>query len=116
MIMRDGYIERDAEGKPVALHLSATTYDPPKRFKRGDRVIAFAHWEWQPVGDIGDNSCFWHPATVLHYYWRDGDWLVDLLFDGGRVSRGHFAYGLKPEQSAGSGDNSETSAQAGVSS
>lgn len=93
--MRDGYIERDEGGKPIALHLSATTYDPPKRFKRGDKVLAFAHWEWEKTGDIGDNSQFYKPATVLHFYFRDGEYLADLLFDCGRDSRGHFACGLK---------------------
>lgn len=91
-------IERDEAGKPVAMYFSLAPDTPPvPRFKRGDRVTAFAHWLWEPVGDVGDNSCFYKPATVLHFYQRPGDgWLVDLLFDCGRESRAHFAYGVKP--------------------
>lgn len=95
-MIRHGHIERDAEGKPVALYLSATLHSLPKRFKRGDRVLAFADWEWRKTGDVGDNSQFWKPATVRHFYYRDGDYLVDLWFDCGRISDAHFAEGLKP--------------------
>jgi len=90
-------IVRDSEGKPIALYLPVERLKPIRQFKRGDRVSAFAYWLWEPVGDVGDNSCFWKPATVLHFYYRNGDgWLADLLFDCGRESHAHFAYGLKP--------------------
>lgn len=89
-------IVRDSEGKAVALLLPVSPAEPVPNFKRGDRVKAFAWWEWQKTGDVGDNSQFYKPATVLHFYWRDGDYLVDLLFDCGRESRAHFAYGVRP--------------------
>lgn len=106
--MRRGYIERDAEGKPVRLYLSATTCSPEMKLKRGDRVRAFAHWEWEKTGDIGDNSQFYKPATVRHFYFRDGEYLADLWFDCGRISDGHFAYGLKLLTSVSSGDLADT--------
>lgn len=94
----EGSIQRDDAGQPVAIHFG---YVPDeltfRRYRRGDRVKAFAWWEWRKTGDVGDNSQFWLPATVLHFYQRPGDgWLVDLLFDCGRESRAHFAYGLRP--------------------
>jgi hypothetical protein len=89
-------IVRDEEGKPVALYLPVRPPSPVPHFKRGDRVKAFAWWLWEKKGDVGDNSQFYLPATVLHFYQRDGEHLADLLFDCGRESRGHFVYGFQP--------------------
>lgn len=89
-------VVRDDQGKPVALLLSPTSQEAVTRFRRGDRVRAFAWWLWQKTGDVGDNSQFYLPATVLRFYFRPGDgYLADLLFDCGRESRGHFARGLR---------------------
>lgn len=95
-------IKRDDTGQPVAMYFSlAPDIQPVPKFKRGDRVRAFDSEEWRPIGDVGDNSRFWKPATVLRCYQQYGKYLVDLLFDCGRISRAHFAYGVKPIVSDG---------------
>jgi len=65
----------------------------------GQRLLVFDSAAWNIVGhDIGDNSVFHKPATVLRVYSRTrGDRkhevLVDVRFDEGHFaeSRGHFA-------------------------
>lgn len=87
-------IIRDEQGQPAALLLPVTPPEPIPKFRRGDKVIAFDAQAWGGV-DVGDNSRFRKPATVLRFYERDRDYFVDLLFDCGRVSRGHFARGVR---------------------
>jgi hypothetical protein len=87
-------IERNEEGQAVALYLPATPARPLPKFQRGDRVTVFDAAAWIPVGDVGDNSCFRKQATVLRFYQKGGDYLVDVLLDDGRVSRAHFANGV----------------------
>jgi len=60
------------------------------------RVIAFDDILWNGR-DIGDNSCFYKPATVVSTY-LDHDKLlrVDIKFDHrDYISRGHFVSSLR---------------------
>lgn len=62
-------------------------------WKIGDVARVFDCDAWRIVGhDVGDNSMFWRPATIIEIYKRpDGDVLADVQFHGdGRFSRGHF--------------------------
>jgi len=61
------------------------------------KALVFDGNKWFKVGDIGDNSCFWKPATILRERTTEyGEKLVDVLFDDGTVSNGHFKEGIKP--------------------
>ncbi|MFH1110960.1 MAG: hypothetical protein V1790_17440 [Planctomycetota bacterium] len=67
--------------------------------QRGTRLVVFDAEVWSPVGDQGDNSQFWKPATVERVYFRQGDgYLIDVRFDDNRqrVSHGHFLRMTKP--------------------
>jgi hypothetical protein len=59
------------------------------------RVIAFDGNTWMKEGDVGDNSKFWKSATVIREREVNGEMLVDVLFDDGQVSNGHFKNTLK---------------------
>ena len=52
--------------------------------------LVFDAKSWEKVGDQGDNSQFWKPATVLKLYPKDGDVLIDVMFGDGTISKGHF--------------------------
>ena len=70
-------------------------------FAKGDRVIVFDAVAWNKVGkDVGDNSCFHKEATILDVYYHNSeigssDWCATVKFDDGRVSKGHFLWGLE---------------------
>lgn len=52
---------------------------------------------WSKTGDIGDNSVFWKPATIIaerKTFEGDED-LVDVMFDDGKVSKGHYKESIK---------------------
>ena len=53
------------------------------RFKVKDRVIVFDCDDWFPKGDIGDNSCFYKPATITKVLKskEDKEWLNADLED-----------------------------------
>lgn len=61
--------------------------------RSGAVALVFDNVEWGGK-DVGDNSQFWRPATILRTYRsrdRHADWLADVRFHhDGRVSRGHF--------------------------
>lgn len=59
------------------------------------RVIVFDANEWMKTGDVGDNSCFWKPATIIRERESNGETLVDVQFDDGRVSNGHYKEGIR---------------------
>lgn len=66
------------------------------RSLEGCRRLVFDSTAWSDAGhDIGDNSCFYEPATIRTVYNRDGEWLAEVEFDDGRRSRGHFVSGLR---------------------
>lgn len=54
------------------------------------QLIVFDSQTWQKTGDIGDNSQFYLMAEVVKEYEKDGDNLVDVRFEDGRISKGHF--------------------------
>lgn len=67
--------------------------------KPGDRARFFdSRGEWQRTGDIGDNDCYFMPATVEAVRFRGGQELVDLRFDHrpNQVSLSHFTDITKP--------------------
>lgn len=61
------------------------------------RRLVFDSWLHNIVGDVGDNSTYWKPATITHIY-KDttfrgngrGLWLANVKFDDGRTTHGHF--------------------------
>lgn len=62
----------------------------------GCRRLVFDGLDWQRVGrDVGDNSCFWKPATIIKVR-HAGEWVADVQFDhDGHLSRGHFIDGMR---------------------
>lgn len=67
--------------------------------KEGDFAMVFDADKWHV--DRGDNSEFWKKAKVLKVYWYDAkigssDWVVDVQFDDGRISKAHFLTGIEP--------------------
>lgn len=66
-----------------------------------DFAMVFDGKAWEKAGgDKGDNSQFWKRAQILKIYWHDGivgssDWLVDVKFEDGQISNGHFLHGIK---------------------
>lgn len=67
--------------------------------KKDDYALVFDSKEYR--GDIGNNSIFWKRAKVLKVYWYDAqvgssDWVVDVEFEDGRVSKAHFLTGISP--------------------
>lgn len=60
-----------------------------KMLKR-DKVIIFDSDSWRKTGDIGDNSQFYLPARILSEYESGEETLIDVQFDDGRISKGHF--------------------------
>jgi hypothetical protein len=61
-----------------------------------ERRIVFDSNSWQKTGDIGDNSQFYKPATVIRERTKDGEVLLDVQFDDGKASNGHFKRCTKP--------------------
>lgn len=59
-------------------------------FFKGQEVVVFNATEWSRVGDTPDgNRRFWQRATILGLRFS-GEWLADVRFGSGLVSRGHF--------------------------
>lgn len=59
------------------------------------RVLVFDADAWNGK-DVGDNSQFFKPATILRrYLTRYGEEVADVRFDSGRVSNGHFTNVMK---------------------
>lgn len=81
-----------------------STKDDPRHtkplFNVKDRVIVFDSDTWEKTGDVGDNSQFYKPATVIKIRKEIESpkrWLADVIFDeGNRVSKGHFQDCMKP--------------------
>lgn len=82
-------------------------------WKIGDRVKAFDSSAWMLAGgDVGDNSIFRKPATIIRVYlefedklpltarekpkWRAPRVLANIRWDhNGKESKGHFLYGFE---------------------
>ncbi len=70
--------------------------------KNYERALVFDAKAWNEAGgDIGDNKCFWKSAIVIRKYQkginaRNKDGLVDVIFDDGTTSHGHFESMIKP--------------------
>lgn len=70
------------------------------KIRIGDHVLVFDGLLWKGR-DIGDNSQFWKPATILDVYrygscWT-GEWVADVKFDHrpDKVSQAHFCKTLR---------------------
>jgi len=61
-----------------------------------DKVTVFDSDSWQKIGDVGDNSQFYLPARILSEYESGEETLIDVQFDDGRISKGHFKKYTKP--------------------
>ena len=57
---------------------------------KGQKCKAFDEQEWRKMGDIGDNSYFYKDAKIINVRDQDGEMLVDIKFEDGRLSYGHF--------------------------
>lgn len=55
-----------------------------------DKVIVFDSDTWRKTGDIGDNSQFYVPVRIICEYEERDETLIDVQFDDGRISKGHF--------------------------
>jgi hypothetical protein len=67
------------------------------RALEGCRRLVFDGLAWTLAGhDVGDNSCFYKPATIIKVRRSEGEWVADVLFDGEtHISRGHFISGFR---------------------
>lgn len=64
-------------------------------FSEGQEVIVFNATEWSKVGDTpDDNRRFWQKAVILGLRFSC-EWLADVRFGSGLVSRGHFVRGIR---------------------
>lgn len=70
-----------------------------KSVKEGDFAMVFDADKWHV--DKGDNSEFWNKGKVLKVYWYNSkigssDWVVDVQFEDGRISKAHFLNTIEP--------------------
>lgn len=64
----------------------------------GCRRLVFDASAWSKVGhDVGDNSCFWKPATIIKVYGNRNELKAHVQFDDGRNSYGHFIQSMEDE-------------------
>lgn len=82
-------IKRIALTQYIAEYASQFT-TPDKQEDKPDIVMVFDSYEWDKTGDVGDNSQFYRPAKVLRYRTHENELIVDVMFDDGRESNGHF--------------------------
>ena len=67
-------------------------------YEEGSQALVFDPLLWKGK-DVGDNSQFWKPATILKVYrYHDGRWVANVRFDHRpeRESIAHFLSGMKP--------------------
>lgn len=63
--------------------------------KVGDTVIVFNDIEWSKTGDLPEgNDKYFQKAKILNLRFEK-EWLADVEFEGGRISKGHFVSGIK---------------------
>jgi hypothetical protein len=64
------------------------------------KALVFDSQHWAKEGDVDDNLKFWKPATIIREYLQvtelGANDLVDVIFDEGHRSNGHFKSGIKP--------------------
>lgn len=65
-----------------------------------NRALVFDATEWQKTGDVGDNSQFWKPATVVRRYRNfphHREELADVIFDHRptKISHAHFTHSFR---------------------
>jgi len=73
----------------------------------GSRALVFDAKAWAPIGDVGDNTIFWKPATILRTYYNrphHEEQLADVRFDDGKISNGHFVAAFRPLTATGGHD------------
>ena len=60
-----------------------------------EKVLAFDCGQWAKTLDINDNLIYWKPALIINERKDDlGRELVDVQFEDGRISHGHFKEGV----------------------
>jgi hypothetical protein len=60
------------------------------------KCLVFDDQDWMQKGDVGDNSQYWKEATILNVRKANcGRAVVDVQFDYGRKSNGHFLRGVE---------------------
>lgn len=64
----------------------------------GDVRLVFDSSEWMAAGgDVGDNSQFWHPATIQAIKGVDGGFTATVRFHhDDRLNHGHFIDCMRP--------------------
>lgn len=67
-------------------------------YKMKERAIVFNSLEWSMTGDtINNNQEYFQKATILNRRLsKYGEKLVDVIFDNGTKSNGHFERLIKP--------------------
>jgi hypothetical protein len=65
------------------------------KYNIGDTVKVFDGNDWSKHGDIDDNSCYFKEAIIINI--RSGDLynLIDVKFNNGIISNGHFENSIK---------------------
>lgn len=64
--------------------------------KEGDGCIVFDCSSWRKSGDIGDNSIFYKKATIIGERTVSTSIVIDVKFEDGTISNGHFKRTAKP--------------------
>jgi len=64
-------------------------------FSVGDYCTVFDGNRWMKTGDIGNNESFWVKALITGFRKTEhNELLVDVVFDNGRESKGHYIEGV----------------------
>ena len=67
-------------------------------FKIGEQAIVFDCNTWLKSGDIGNNEKYYIEAKVIRVRKSKEypyEWLADVKFNDGHISRGHFQSGMR---------------------
>jgi hypothetical protein len=60
----------------------------------GQKLIVFNSIEWAKKGDLKTEYPFWQEAKVINIRYQ-GEWLLDVKFDNGTISSGHYASSVR---------------------
>lgn len=67
-------------------------------FKIGEQAIVFDCNTWLKSGDVGNNEKYYIEAKVIRVRKSKEypyEWLADVKFNDGHISRGHFQSGMR---------------------
>ena len=65
-------------------------------FSVGDYCTVFDGNRWMKTGDIGNNESFWVNALITGFRKTEyNELLVDVVFDNGKESKGHYIEGVR---------------------